>query len=173
MANYKFQFPSNGKVYPKKRDITWPSRTWEVFQFPSNGKVYPKGRFVIDLNNTSQVSIPFKRESISKDVNRMPINLDQVFVSIPFKRESISKVRRSGNTLCQMRDLVSIPFKRESISKVRTASLHGRLYARVSIPFKRESISKAEPMFPFGQPPSVSIPFKRESISKETPAPRL
>ena len=43
VLNPKFQFPSNGKVYPKEDDFV-PARAVEVneFQFPSNGKVYPK-----------------------------------------------------------------------------------------------------------------------------------
>ena len=36
-----FQFPSNGKAYPK-RVITMGMPAWYQFQFPSNGKAYPK-----------------------------------------------------------------------------------------------------------------------------------
>ena len=39
-----FQFPSNGKVYPKSGDATDQVIFEMAFQFPSNGKVYPKGR---------------------------------------------------------------------------------------------------------------------------------
>ena len=63
-----------------------------LFQFPSNGKAYPKQEMA-QLNNETRsfVSIPFKRESISKEQN--PDHFQNgVFVSIPFKRESISKV---------------------------------------------------------------------------------
>ena len=37
-----FQFPSNGKVYPKNRSYTFAVWLRGKFQFPSNGKVYPK-----------------------------------------------------------------------------------------------------------------------------------
>ena len=60
-----FQFPSNGKVYPKppnRKKKRWKQR----FQFPSNGKVYPKTQRFSERNASSTVSIPFKRESVSK-----------------------------------------------------------------------------------------------------------
>ena len=83
-----FQFPSNGKAYPKS-DLAERSDVLK-FQFPSNGKAYPKyNNGVLD---SDEVSIPFKRESLSKVLsrlsNRQP-NIDGV--SIPFKRESLSK----------------------------------------------------------------------------------
>ena len=87
----RFQFPSNGKVYPKTRSGTQltmkhkgfnslqtgkpiqSERASEVekilirmFQFPSNGKAYPK---VLEGEKRCEkiwVSIPFKRESLSK-----------------------------------------------------------------------------------------------------------
>ena len=69
LAGYKFQFPSNGKAYPK---AVYP-RKWDklpdlVFQFPSNGKAYPKtgSRDKVKLVSLRIVSIPFKRESVSK-----------------------------------------------------------------------------------------------------------
>ena len=39
----KFQFPSNGKVYPKVNFFLCLCFPFYLFQFPSNGKVYPKG----------------------------------------------------------------------------------------------------------------------------------
>ena len=63
-----------------------------MFQFPSNGKAYLK-LGMIEMHqrkNRKRVSIPFKRESISKEEEDKgkPFKLK---VSIPFKRESISK----------------------------------------------------------------------------------
>ena len=38
-----FQFPSNGKAYPKMEMFGDKSLSrWDAFQFPSNGKAYPK-----------------------------------------------------------------------------------------------------------------------------------
>ena len=59
------------------------------FQFPSNGKAYPKGFWKSIKREYGLVSIPFKRESVSKDlVNK---KRDGRQFSIPFKRESVSK----------------------------------------------------------------------------------
>ena len=44
----------------------------QKFQFPSNGKVYPKRNSKIFQLRTNQVSIPFKRESVSK-VNTLEV----------------------------------------------------------------------------------------------------
>ena len=42
-ATDEFQFPSNGKVYPKKGEkMKNLFLALITFQFPSNGKVYPK-----------------------------------------------------------------------------------------------------------------------------------
>ena len=92
--NIGFQFPSNGKVYPKEKKeaekmkvISFNSlqtgkyiQSTEYrqtvdndnngFQFPSNGKVYPKVLVTLFFIFTNHdVSIPFKRESISKGKN--------------------------------------------------------------------------------------------------------
>ena len=63
-----FQFPSNGKAYPKKGAITTLAVALVLFQFPSNGKAYPKrsSSFSLIWQLNTQVSIPFKRESVSK-----------------------------------------------------------------------------------------------------------
>ena len=63
-------------------------------------------------------------------------------VSIPFKRESISKEGRLRKRCIQTTYFVSIPFKRESISKGGDSQDIASGIDRVSIPFKRESISK-------------------------------
>ena len=88
----EFQFPSNGKVYPKPqawrkpglsttmsfnslqtgqvypKDNTAPEvPTGCVFQFPSNGKVYPKSRHIGNRNGTPfEFQFRFKREGVSK-----------------------------------------------------------------------------------------------------------
>ena len=99
--HFVFQFPSNGKAYPKafvREHIAAEDAT--AFQFPSNGKAYPKdcrkaypisrkksfnslqtGKPIQsaiqgDLNEIREiVSIPFKRESGSKGVVELPTNL--------------------------------------------------------------------------------------------------
>ena len=65
----KFQFPSNGKAYPKlgNEAETTAVTTVNKFQFPSNGKAYPKRVAMATFSFvTVAVSIPFKREGVSK-----------------------------------------------------------------------------------------------------------
>ena len=63
----KFPFPSNGKAYPKGDVTSSIVVGGDVFQFPSNGKGYPKHRWcTCCAGDHDHVSIPFKRESISK-----------------------------------------------------------------------------------------------------------
>ena len=74
LRDIEFQFPSNGKAYPKPALLggVRDTRT-RTFQFPSNGKAYPK--LTIETQATEEqvfvwVSIPFKRESLSKVAER-------------------------------------------------------------------------------------------------------
>ena len=63
------------------------------FQFPSNGKAYPKDQKAVNAQETANVSIPFKRESVSQG-NATKLNKEEgPKVSIPFKRESVSQER--------------------------------------------------------------------------------
>ena len=39
---FVFQFPSNGKAYPKREKPVEVEDVRKKFQFPSNGKAYPK-----------------------------------------------------------------------------------------------------------------------------------
>ena len=61
-----FQFPSNGKAYPKQYRKSGRIKG-EKFQFPSNGKAYPKSQHHSQSCSVCNVSIPFKRESVSKE----------------------------------------------------------------------------------------------------------
>ena len=91
----------------------------EKFQFPTNGKAYPKQEDK-GGKRSDRVSIPYERESISKGPQRR--NLYMVHghsVSIPYERESISKVPANERTAWMAMSYVSIPYERESISKVK------------------------------------------------------
>ena len=69
------------------------------FQFPSNGKAYLN--FIVDLRERNRmlcVSIPFKRESVSEQVQRgLGGQSCWELVSIPFKRESVSEHTPNGD----------------------------------------------------------------------------
>ena len=87
-----FQFPSNGKADPKK-NIRRLKKEIKQLSFNSlqtgkriqrNGEMDPKFA-------KAHVSIPFKRESGSKDWQRPALFSLHLRVSIPFKRESVSE----------------------------------------------------------------------------------
>ena len=170
------------------------SRWQFLFQFPSNGKVYPKGE-VIMLNplKSIAVSIPFKRESISKVESITAGNDDDEFiVSIPFKRESISKAKvaisnRPSALMFQFPSNGKVYPKEEQLFLSAVISLfqfpsNGKVYPKGTYP---NSIFVADHSFQFPSngkvypkchaqilmrllSMTVSIPFKRESISKVT-----
>ena len=160
-----FQFPSNGKAYPKYH--TQSKREWAIkFQFPSNGKAYPKGgMFSPSSHPISQVSIPFKRESVSKAPTTTIVWKKPTLVSIPFKRESVSKedLLYCWQSFCQFQ------FPSNGKAYPKTAFAHPAL--QNPLMFQFPSNGKAYPkainntgyLFTHKE---VSIPFKRESVSK-------
>ena len=90
-GSQKFQFPSNGKAYPKKpmtpkcfSNIGFnslqtgkhiqreerkfqPGNTGKVFQFPSNGKAYPKG---VDFGRAEAQGLSFNSLQTGKHIQR-------------------------------------------------------------------------------------------------------
>ena len=135
------------------------------FQFPSNGKVYPKAKSRKDGRRGGGVSIPFKREGVSKEDCRHPHQRRKEIVSIPFKREGVSKARIEEGGYMVM--VVSIPFKREGVSKEKQGFRVRLGFRVVSIPFKREGVSKVHRSnYDNDIRGKVSIPFKREGVSK-------
>ena len=116
--------------------------------------------------STEVVSIPFKRESVSKAFFVVaPVDVD---AQICFNSLQTGKRIQSHNpkSRCQTTHLVSIPFKRESVSKVQPLTTTFPK-SPVSIPFKRESVSKVRVSVIVKETKEVSIPFKRESVSKD------
>ena len=90
-----------------------------LFQFPSNGKADPKNPSVAKhFGLDYQVSIPFKRESGSKDeLIQQTIYQDDYEFQFPSNGKADPKLANSETGYpVDMR--VSIPFKRESGSKV-------------------------------------------------------
>ena len=114
---------------------------------------------------SSLVSIPFKRESVFKDLVVFISVRELGLVSIPFKRESVFKGQAS-EALKERHTSVSIPFKRESVFKAQNAAIfhtapsfqfpsNGKVYSKRRHPRSPSPIKR------------VSIPFKRESVFKE------
>ena len=184
-----FQFPSNGKVYPKmkqslKRMIT------DMFQFPSNGKVYPKGtargilvqlrkrfnslqtgkyiqrsRMLISTRIRGRFQFPSNGKVYPKKTTsfRTEHNFTNSFNSL----QTGKYIQSSKPEIVRIADVnVSIPFKRESISKVPNKKITEKI-----IMFQFPSNGKVYPKKVAAETArlptvNVSIPFKRESISK-------
>ena len=142
------------------------AKIWPCFNSLQTGK--PIQRHGIRRGQSVRqhpVSIPFKRESLSKVLKEARTEA-VAFVSIPFKRESLSKVAENFATLSNLYG-VSIPFKRESLSKVtKDGGTYYRPYDWVSIPFKRESLSKAPEEMGY---PNDQIKFQFPSNGKAYP----
>ena len=139
---YGFQFPSNGKAYSKSLNSSLRQRLI-LFQFPSNGKAYSKVWLQYAPTGGVGVSIPFKRESVFKELQRQIVYEFYILDSF----NSLQTGKRIQSSTCilyiiYMYILVSIPFKRESVFKEWWYYCYGRLFRRVSIPFKRESVFK-------------------------------
>ena len=136
-----FQFPSNGKPYPKSKarkfgplfcdgfnslqtgkhiqseDGLKIRKFLTEFQFPSNGKAYPKSFRTTQFRGLYFVSIPFKRESISKDHpnHNQGKHGDYRFNSL----QTGKHIQRCWHSAVAQSYWcgVSIPFKRETIYK--------------------------------------------------------
>ena len=89
-------------------------------------------------------------------------------VSIPFKRESLSKVNEGNGDESNLNKEVSIPFKRERLSKVTREK-----FEKYEDALGFNSLQTGKPIQSdwrariMTHAKRVSIPFKRESLSKE------
>ena len=135
-----FQFPSNGKAYPKFVCLGCGDAYASSFQFPSNGKAYPKciigGMRLGDISN--DVSIPFKRESVSKGNSRVGPKPRK-----KFQFPSNGKAYPKSFSLCLY--VIFNSFNSLQTGKRiqrRRRTMDRQNVFQVSIPFKRESVSK-------------------------------
>ena len=146
-------------------------KTTREFQFPSNGKAYPKQlQLAMLTKDPDEVSIPFQRESVPKDITKVSASVKGIsFNSLPtgkrtqrglgavvlnalkkFQFPSNGKAypkaaAQSINVEAKQKQKVSIPFQRESVPKVSLPSDYGwRSKVFVSIPFQRESVPKVQ-----------------------------
>ena len=93
-----FQFPSNGKVYPKSGRRTLHPLPQRWFQFPSNGKVYPKAILPKNFLLNLKFQFPSNGKVYPKVIETRGNTTETTLVSIPFKRESISKGSKDRQT---------------------------------------------------------------------------
>ena len=155
MKNGKgFQFPSNGKAYPKRKKLNLKNEEFHQFQFPSNGKAYPKK----EIKKHSGLSIKFQFPSNGKaDPKGMMLFFEELApgcVSIPFKRESVSK----GNKVRMDRFLdqaFQFPSNGKAYPKVAVVAA---LVAFLPLSFQFPSNGKAYPKSCYGR---TSISFQQ------------
>ena len=114
-----FQFPSNGKADPKLNCYVSVATYITSFNSLQTGKrIQRRARFVkgvIQRLTCSSFNSLQTGKRIQRNIRNLGRNL--AYVSIPFKRESGSK-DNAGPIITSIVNLVSIPFKRESGSKV-------------------------------------------------------
>ena len=120
-----FQFPSNGKPYPKK-ELSMSKHRYGRIGFnslqtgnPIQSKVTQHGNDYKVSFNSLQTGNPIQRDSQSAEFGV------GVTVSIPFKRETLSKVHWTEAEMRAQNCIVSIPFKRETLSKVNVLNAPG------------------------------------------------
>ena len=141
--NTEFQFPSNGKAYPKDSVPHLRQQTLDtgMFQFPSNGKAYPK---LLPLPSSRHllfsVSIPFQRKAYPKSEVPAEQPAEEEF---QFPSNGKAYPKELGRQTLQGIILgVSIPFQRESVPKAMIENYTEVMAEKVSIPFQRESVPK-------------------------------
>ena len=114
-----------------------------LFQFPSNGKTYPK---VAQANDEFRKRVSFNSLQTGKGIQRhvrVPVSSLAllVAVSIPFKRERVSKVSK-GFDLVRLTSMFQFPSNGKGYPKRGKGISFVPISREVSIPFKRERVSK-------------------------------
>ena len=139
------------------------------FQFPSNGKVYPKWDALEQArNHKGFVSIPFKREGISKAIKIFADTLNYILFQFPSNGKVYPKSVFQRICLVEGKNPFQFPSNRKVYPKAGVQRPGHRQHNRVSIPFKREGGYKDKNGLYTDMPTyKVSIPFKREGGYKE------
>ena len=119
------------------------------------------------FGRSPSVSIPFKREGISKESRYERSFSDTVTVSIPFKREGISKANGNGNKTEITPRKFQFPSNGKAYPKARVFNVPDDFWnlSFNSLQTGRHIQSRCPRITRKDQ--RVSIPFKREGISKD------
>ena len=112
-----FQFPPNGKAYPKRRNMAFYETHGTRFQFPPNGKAYPKAS--AKRHQEQQRRIGFNSLRTGKHIQSRKkyssSSRELCFNSLRTGKH-IQSISQSSPRRC-IPHQVSIPSERESISK--------------------------------------------------------
>ena len=100
-----FQFPSNGKAYPKFILLVCPFNCGLRFQFPSNGKAYPKNYRFGAKTETVKFQFPSNGKAYPKDKYLLPrytcfsrCSFNSLQTGKPIQRYLPTKGRISGKS---------------------------------------------------------------------------
>ena len=161
-----FQFPSNGKAYPKAKPEVKRSKRDTMFQFPSNGKAYPKVQGRRKVSSEDKFQFPSNGKTYPKALNLFEKINPEPRVSIPFKRESLSKECTEPPTSLSEQLGFQFPSNGKAYPKQQVCKESGQWPVCFnSLQTGKPIQSLACPTQP-GENKNVSIPFKRESLSK-------
>ena len=139
-----FQFPSNGKAYPKSPYKFFRQLHLNLFQFPSNGKAYPKKT---GSRGTKISGESFNSLQTGKRIQSLVLDMAQG-IKGEFQFPSNGKAYPKEVPLQQFAGYrVSIPFKRESVSKVTKTSLKFNLHLLFQFPSNGKAYPKEEYKF--------------------------
>ena len=155
-TRFKFQFPSNGKAYPKIMNQTM-DKVRDVFQFPSNGKAYPKIKK--NINPMRLMMWGFNSLQTGKPIQSTPYSPRprwNVRVSIPFKRESLSKEPPTWRDRDRLRHKFQFPSNGKAYPKDLFLSNYNQLLA-----FSFNSLQTGKPI----QREKTAFTFSDETIS--------
>ena len=162
----EFQFPTNGKVYPKlfKEAIRWDCLLC-LFQFPTNGKVYPKkGRLFYKKKGIKCFNSLRTGRCIQSNISQEVLEQMLCFNSL-----------RTGRCIqsrpCWRRN-EELSRRFNSLRTGRCIQRHGGTIFMFSKrrKFQFPTNGKVYPKYTFGKLNSerliVSIPYEREGVSK-------
>ena len=162
-----FQFPSNGKVYSEYRGrVARRPRAVVGFNSLQTGKCIQSVSITVHPESM-RVSIPFKRESVFREVLREARIFSLISVSIPFKRESVFRACWMTLTVATLSRSFNSLQTGKCIQRLKMKKKAASLSQQVSIPFKRESVFRGKKLSLGLTSSNVSIPFKRESVFRE------
>ena len=163
-----FQFPSNGKAYPKNTTCRWCRYSGFEFQFPSNGKAYTKPAVGVgSYGRTSSFNSLQTGKHIQRGIRTQAMLEYSRTFQFPSNGKPYTKKTDSFDTL--IKDLQSFNSLQTGNHIQRKSSRpRNRIFlSRFNSLQTGKHIQSYEPHRPrFPRRNGVSIPFKRESISK-------
>ena len=141
----QFQFPPNGKAYPKPKGTRLTDFRDYKFQFPPNGKAYPKDtEYAIELQFLKEFQFPPNGKAYPKYKKQEEINPQPKF-QFPPNGKAYPKMAIVVMILAPLYPSFNSLRTGKHIQRPRKLKVLGDAHELVSIPSERESISKVKP----------------------------